>query len=121
MREHQQERANSTANELTQMEAVAIGRAGAQAVDPGNQTPLEARVAALEAMQEEAVKQGKNISKEEMEQLSEVFISALESRGAFQAPESTSVERPPSTPLEPAAIEAVTPPQRKTFAQRILG
>lgn len=106
----------------TQSDAVQIGVAGSEAVNPETQTPSEAQEASRTAMETRARELKVTLAPEALEQMSARFIEALREAGAFKddsEPENGSPPAEPATP--PATPESQPPPEKKTLAQKLLG
>ena len=106
--------------EPTQGEAVAVGTAGAQAIDPNAQTPEQARQASQEAMQSKARELNIRLAPDALKEMSNAFINALEERGAFRQHEDTSSQQA-QTPAATTNVEESAPPQNKSWAAKFLG
>jgi hypothetical protein len=106
--------------EPTQGEAIQVGTAGAQAVDPNTQTPEQARQASQEAMQEKARELKITLAPGALKEMSNAFISALEERGAFRQSEDTSSQSQ-QTQQTNTNVEESAPPQNKSWAAKFLG
>jgi len=106
--------------EPSQGEAVQVGTAGAQAINPETQTPEQARQASQDAMQSKARELNIKLAPDALKEMSNAFITALEERGAFRQSESASSQQT-QTPAATTNVEESAPPQNKSWAAKFLG
>lgn len=113
-----------------QAAAAQMGNEIAQAA-AGAETPEQAREDAAKAARRAADRGGLEISDEQIKQLANAVVDAMDARGAFDTPIEAVQPPPPAAPAPvgedpvapaaPVAPVADTSPKKKSFAQRFLG
>jgi hypothetical protein len=104
----------------TPAQAVVLGTAAGQSIDPATQSPAEAEAAAERAMQNAGERSQLTLAPEVYKDMASEFIQQLEARGAFaaQVTPETQVDHEPGEDVADAVDET---PKKKTLAARLLG
>jgi len=114
------------AREPTSGDIMVIGQTAGEAVNPETQTPTEARAAVQDSVQEKARELQIKLHPDAISAIADGTIAELERRGAFHKDDSgdgdgegNAKSGDPSATV--ASSEAMSPPRKKTLAEKFLG